>query len=105
MRLDQFDLSTPDPTANGNGASQNCRNLIDKYISIQGGTYVFSIQIVWTMDNGDTWQELIAATASAVAATAFPQSATHVRAVVSSFTSETTPPVIRLVGRNTEVSP
>lgn len=105
MRHEGHKIRLPSPIGNGNGDAKDCRNLIDKMVQIKGGTRVYDIALEFSIDNTVTWEVLVAAASADVTATDFPQSATHIRAVVSSFTSETAPPVITLTGRNAETGP
>lgn len=105
MRHEKHAIALPTPIANGNGPAKDCRNLIDKMVQIQGGTRDYSIALEFSIDNGTTWFSLVPAAAAAVAPTDFLQAATHVRAVVSAFVSETAAPAITLAGRNAETGP
>ena len=105
MRHESHTLPLPSPVANGGGDAVPIKNLLDKYIQVQGGTYSFSIALQYSLDGGTTWHDLVAATGSAVEPTDFPQPATHARVLVSSYTSVTTSPTITLVGRNAETGP
>lgn len=102
MRSELYEVRLPEPLANGPGPALTVRTLDDKYVQIQGGTYSFSIALEFSIDEGETWHELLAATGSSVAPTSFPQTASQVRTVVSSFTSSTTPPKVSLRGWNVD---
>lgn len=104
MRTDRLPIPLPSPIANGNGASVRVSDLIDKYVEIHGGDYSYSIAVEYSLD-GEQWHVLVDATGDAVTPTEFPQPAFFVRAVVSSFTSQTTAPTINLVGRNAQTHP
>lgn len=91
--------------ANGNGDTLTVRNLSDKTFQIQGGAgNTFSIAMQFSIDEGSTWHEFLAATAANTdtAPTLLPAAAgvaTSVRCVVSGFSVEGTRPVVTLVGR------
>lgn len=99
MRYARRPLPLPSPIANGNGSTVVVKNWIDKYVFATAGTRSYSIAIEYTID-GTNWHELVAASAGAIAPTALPQPAVGVRAVVSSYVSETAAPDVIVAGRN-----
>ena len=110
IRDESYTLKFPEDAdgviEDGNGPALNMRHLSNKVFQIVAGTGgTFNLALQYSIDDGTTWVEFLAAQAPtmATAPTALPAVAeanVEVRCVVSGFSAEGSPrPVITLVGR------
>lgn len=95
-----------DPSAEGEGAAIEVRNIINKYVQVQGGSRDYDVVIEWTMDHGTTWFTLFTASGTAMLnPSKVEEPATHLRTRVANYVSEASRPVATLSGFDAEDDP